>query len=111
MKFCPRCGTRLRLKQIKNGENVVLSLQCDRCGFTSPVEEPITKSEAGPPEDQIKVVGEEVDVKPLPTTEAECPKCGNRDAFWWMLQTRGGDEPTTQFYRCTKCSHTWREYT
>ncbi|MGH9996735.1 MAG: transcription factor S, partial [Nitrososphaeraceae archaeon] len=24
--------------------------------------------------------------------------------------TRSADEATTQFYRCTKCSHTWRNY-
>ncbi len=110
MKFCPNCGTRLRVKQVKNDDNVLLSLQCDKCGFNAPVEASLTKPEAEPPEDQIKVVGDEVDVKPLPTTQVECPKCGNKEAFWWMLQTRGGDEPTTQFYRCTKCSHTWREY-
>jgi DNA-directed RNA polymerase subunit M len=29
---------------------------------------------------------------------------------WWMLQTRSADEATTQFFRCTKCKHTWRNY-
>ncbi|MCE2508324.1 MAG: RPA12/RPB9/RPC11 RNA polymerase family protein, partial [Nitrosopumilaceae archaeon] len=32
------------------------------------------------------------------------------EAVWWMLQTRSADEPTTQFYRCTGCGHTWRDY-
>ncbi|MCD6114052.1 MAG: transcription factor S, partial [Thermoprotei archaeon] len=40
----------------------------------------------------------------------ECPKCGNREAYVWMMQTRAADEPPTRFYRCTKCGYTWREY-
>ncbi len=43
-------------------------------------------------------------------TIAECPKCGNREAYYWFLQTRRSDEPPTRFYRCTKCNYTWREY-
>ena len=46
----------------------------------------------------------------MSTIEIECEKCGNKEAFWWMLQTRSADEPTTQFYRCTKCEYTWRNY-
>ena len=46
----------------------------------------------------------------LPTIKIECEKCGNDEAVWWMLQTRSADEPTTQFYRCTKCRYTWRNY-
>jgi len=53
------------------------------------------------------------DNKPdLPTTSKSCPKCKNSRAYWWLIQTRSGDEPPTQFFRCTndKCKHTWREY-
>lgn len=46
----------------------------------------------------------------LPTTKIECPRCGNDIAYWWTLQTRAADEPETQFFRCTKCHYTWREY-
>lgn len=60
---------------------------------------------------QIKVVGDkEAKLNSLPTIKIDCPKCGYDEAFWWFLQTRSGDEPPTQFYRCVKCSHTWRSY-
>jgi len=51
------------------------------------------------------------DNKPdLPTTEKQCKKCGNGKAYWWLIQTRSADEPPTQFFRCVKCKHVWREY-
>jgi DNA-directed RNA polymerase subunit M len=46
----------------------------------------------------------------LPTITIQCPTCDNNTAVWWMLQTRSADEATTQFFRCTKCNHTWRNY-
>lgn len=46
----------------------------------------------------------------LPSINIACPKCDNNTAVWWMLQTRSADEATTQFFRCTKCKHTWRNY-
>ena len=110
MKFCQKCDTRMRLKRNKNGDTVTMTLECTSCGSTIPVKKPLTKSEIGPSEDQIKVVSEDVDVKTMPTLNIGCTKCNNNEAYWWLLQTRSGDEATTQFYRCTKCNHTWREY-
>jgi DNA-directed RNA polymerase subunit M len=48
----------------------------------------------------------------LPETDKTCPKCQNKRAYWWIIQTRSSDEPPTRFFRCTKdkCKHTWREY-
>jgi DNA-directed RNA polymerase subunit M len=89
-------------------------LVCPQCGFKSRKEEDegkkdgVARKEAGS-EASLKVMeGETVDA--LPTTSMECPQCKNGTAFWWMLQTRSADEATTQFFRCTKCSHTWRNY-
>jgi len=60
----------------------------------------------------VKVIGEdERKIRTMPTIRIECPKCGYKKAYWWTVQTRGGDEAATQFFRCMKCNHTWREYT
>lgn len=109
MKFCPKCGTRLRFRAQKPSPVLV----CDKCGFTQEAESSVTRSEEVESETSatIKVVGErEEKIKTMPTTNVECPKCGHNTAFWWFLQTRSGDEPPTQFFRCEKCAHTWRQY-
>ncbi|MRR35944.1 transcription factor S, partial [bacterium] len=31
-------------------------------------------------------------------------------AYWWLRQLRSADESEVRFFRCTKCSRTWREY-
>ena len=45
------------------------------------------------------------------TIKIDCEKCHNQEGLWWTFQTRSTDEPETKFYRCTKCNHTWRDYT
>lgn len=105
MKFCPTCEVRLK----KN--NTDSSLSCPKCGYSSEseaktrkkIQDDVTKSE-------LNVLEENEEKETLPTIKIECAKCGNNEAVWWMLQTRSADEPTTQFYRCTKCSYTWRNY-
>jgi DNA-directed RNA polymerase subunit M len=88
-------------------------VECPKCGFKAKrgQEEKSKKQEVKKTgsDASLKVMeGESVDA--LPTTAIECPQCKNGTAFWWMLQTRSADEATTQFFRCTKCSHTWRNY-
>ncbi len=61
--------------------------------------------------EKIVVVGKkERKLSTMPKTKILCEKCSNNEAFWWMVQTRSIDESMTQFYRCTKCGHTWRNY-
>jgi DNA-directed RNA polymerase subunit M len=105
MKFCSKCGTLLKLDASKK------LLVCPKCGAEEPLESDIIYSKEGKEEDKIIVIGKkERNLRTLPQTKTECPKCGNTIAYWWMVQTRGIDESATQFFRCTKCGHTWRDY-
>jgi DNA-directed RNA polymerase subunit M len=108
MKFCPNCETRLRLKFDEN------QVVCPKCGFTISEQEPtvtINVSNVTTQEhNALRVLDAENNTEVLPSINIECPKCNNNLAVWWMLQTRSADEATTQFFRCTKCNHTWRNY-
>jgi len=103
--FCPKCGSVLLPK--KEGSKKVLVCSC---GYKSSnveqtkITETITKKEK-----DVEVIHKE-DVNILPKTQEVCEKCGNKEAFYWTIQTRAGDEPETKFLRCTKCKHTWRDY-
>ncbi len=88
---------------LKKSEDKTL-LVCMRCGHVEEAKKPAEKKTA-----EVPVI-ESPTEKALPTTKIECPKCGNDKAFWWMQQTRSADEPSTRFYKCTKCGHVWREY-
>ncbi len=102
MDFCPYCGGILVAFK---------GMTSCRCGYKrlSTKKERFRDLTVNMDSYKETIVVEEKKVN-LPKTKEECPKCHNREAYWWMLQTRSSDEPTTKFYRCTKCNHTWREY-
>lgn len=113
MEFCPSCGSRLELKKA-NGSTV---LACQKCSYTKKT--PSNRAQAK----VVKVIQpisqpfmtviseEEQKITTMPTIRMKCEKCGNNTVYVWQVQTRGGDEASTQFMRCTKCGHTFREYT
>jgi transcription factor S len=108
MKFCPKCGSLLMPR--KDAKGPVLA--CTSCKYTEKSKEPIaTKiSESRPKAADIPIVTSDSEDSTLPTTEAKCEKCGNNDAYYWLIQTRAGDEPETKFLKCTACKHVWRDY-
>jgi DNA-directed RNA polymerase subunit M len=105
MLFCPKCGSLLKSKT-ERGKNVMF---CS-CGFSSKkldnaeIKEKIEQDK----KQKVEVVDKEVET--YPTTTAICDKCKNDKAYYWLVQTRAGDEAETKFLKCTKCGHTWRDY-
>ena len=104
--FCPKCGSLLLPKKA-DGKKV---MACPRCSYIKKEIEETKIVEKTENNKDIDIV-EGDDSKSLPITKAECPKCGNKKAYYWLVQTRAADEAQTKFLRCTKCGHTWRDYT
>jgi DNA-directed RNA polymerase subunit M len=114
MEFCPKCGMRLTVTIAERKGKKVL-LKCLNCGYESKSKKKavihVSKTIEHAPKEPIVIIGEkEAKLKTLPTEKVECPKCENKEAYVWLVQTRGADESSTQFFRCTKCGVTWREY-
>jgi len=89
----------------KEGKKTIMKCSCgyiDKEGGSVHISEKVKAGKT------IEVVDKEVET--LPTTEAECPKCKNKQAYFWEVQTRAADEPATKFLKCTKCKHIWRDY-
>lgn len=104
MLFCPKCGSILKPKTEK-GKNILF---CS-CGFVNKdTEGAEIKETVHKEEKEIEVILEEVE--PHPLMDATCPKCKHDKAYYWLVQTRAGDEPETKFQKCEKCKHTWRDY-
>jgi len=103
--FCAKCGSIMLPK--KEGSKKILACSC---GYkTGNVESAQIKetviNKAAPVE--VITKGE---LETLPKIKVKCPKCDHDTAFYWLVQTRAGDEPETKFLRCQKCEHTWRDY-
>src|SRR3989338_10162691 len=102
--FCPKCGSILRPKD-KGGKRILFCT----CGFTKgPDQESRAElKEVVKSARKIEVVE---NIETDPKIKITCDKCSNKIAYYWTQQTRGADEPETRFFKCTKCNHTWREY-
>ncbi len=104
-QFCPKCHSILRPR--KDGGKFVMYCSC---GYTSSSASSSIKEEKVIKKDETNFAAVEKEINTLPITKDECPKCGNNEAFYWLHQTRAGDEAETKFMKCTKCKHTWRDY-
>jgi DNA-directed RNA polymerase subunit M len=113
MEFCPQCGSILATKAVETGTQAMLVLTCKKCGFTNrdvSVGKVDVKTIPHDPKQMVAVIDKEKQLSTQPTIHFKCPKCNNSTVFVWLVQTRGADESSTQFLRCTNCGHTFREY-
>ena len=87
---------------------------CPKCQYLKEKTVESAKEEPEETNSEFLVMGED-DMKQAKglesTVKIDCEKCHNQEGVWWTFQTRSADEPETKFYRCTKCNHTWRDYT
>jgi DNA-directed RNA polymerase subunit M len=109
MKFCPKCGSLLKIEEIKDKRYLV----CPNCRYKEEakrermiVGERIQKDE----KKKIVLFKKMEELEQFPVTKVSCPQCDNNEAYWWVQQTRSADEPPTTFYKCRKCGYTWRSY-
>ena len=113
MEFCPSCGSRLEPKKAEGS----IVLACSKCGYikqaaSNRAQAKVVKVIQPTSQPFMTVISEEEQkITTMPTIRMKCEKCGNNLVYVWQVQTRGGDEASTQFMRCTKCGHTFREYT
>jgi DNA-directed RNA polymerase subunit M len=102
MEFCDDCGSMM---QTEDGTWV-----CTQCGFEKPrdadTEAKMVTTQA---QEESEIIESGGGTSGLPTTTANCPECGNDEAYWYMQQIRSADESETRFFVCTECEHKWRE--
>ncbi len=101
MEFCPKCGSIILIKEKKAA--------CAKCGYKPKGHIKIKSSEKIERTEGVAVIDENK-LNTYPVVEIKCPKCKNKEAFFWTMQTRSSDEAETKFYKCTECEHTWRVY-
>jgi transcription factor S len=102
-------------KKVTSDKQALLMLVCPKCKAKKqePVEDVKSTGKifVHSPKQYVAVIGkEEQKLSTLPTVRIECPRCSNKTANVWLVQTRGADESSTQFLRCTECNYTFREY-
>ncbi|MCY0868474.1 MAG: transcription factor S [Desulfurococcus sp.] len=111
-RICPKCGGLMHPRRI-DGK---LYLVCSRCGYKVEADsrdlekmKVSTRIKHKPAEKTLVIDGEGGSNLPV-TREVTCPKCGWHEAYYWMVQTRAADEPSTRFFKCVRCGYVWREY-
>jgi len=108
MRFCPWDGTLLIVDN--QGADGAFRFRCVACPYVDRIpRNPVLVPERRAVKQVDDVLGGPEAFAGAPKTEAQCPKCGNTEAYYKEFQTRSADEPATIFYQCTECHANWKE--
>lgn len=103
VEFCKKCDAIIMGSK---GDEIT----CPNCGEPQKAKTEIKLTEKIKKAEEKEVMDTDNQTEIHPITDAECPECKSPKAYYWTKQTRAGDEPETQFFKCVECAHQWRDY-
>ena len=130
MLFCPICGNMLMIEggatSAKGaaaaaaaaaagggggggggGDHGGLRFYCQTCPYLQRVEEVITKRIPLARKKVDDILGGDAAWENVDQTEAACPHCDSKRAYYLQIQIRSADEPMTTFFKCVACRGNW----
>ncbi|XP_030373186.1 DNA-directed RNA polymerase III subunit RPC10 [Scaptodrosophila lebanonensis] len=105
--FCPSCGNILIIEEDTSSHR----LSCNTCPYVSKIKRKISTKTFPRLKEVDQVLGGVAAWENVDSTDAECPVCSHKRAYFMQMQTRSADEPMTTFYKCCNhlCGHNWRD--
>jgi DNA-directed RNA polymerase III subunit RPC11 len=104
--FCPMDGSLLLIEE---DDTACLRFLCRNCPYILPVEKQLSRRKKLTAKARDDILGGDEAWDAAAQTDAVCPHCDHRRAYYMQLQTRSADEPMTVFYRCVQCKKRWKE--
>ncbi|KAI9582480.1 DNA-directed RNA polymerase III subunit RPC10 [Glossina fuscipes] len=105
--FCPNCSNILLVEQgVSN-----YRFSCNTCPYIFNINKKTSTKTFPRLKEVDHVMGGAAAWENVDSTDADCPACSHKKAYFMQMQTRSADEPMTTFYKCANqlCGHNWRD--
>ncbi|XP_055690456.1 DNA-directed RNA polymerase III subunit RPC10 [Lutzomyia longipalpis] len=105
--FCPSCGNLLMVEE----DSLCNRFACRSCPYICNINRKFAFRTYPKLKEVDHVMGGAAAWENVDSTDAVCPQCNHRRAYFMQMQTRSADEPMTTFYKCCNqlCGHNWRD--